>query len=77
MPRMTIESLNIGFPRNEYFFGKEITTGICKQPHLVWPAAPYYQGADVLLTADCIDCFTCAAALKEVCCLLTASKVCR
>src|SRR3974390_2337198 len=24
------------------------------QLHLVSPAAPYYQGADVLLTADCV-----------------------
>lgn len=27
-----IESLNIGLPRKEIFFGKEIITGICKQP---------------------------------------------
>ena len=24
------------------------------QMHLISPAAPYYQGADVLLTADCV-----------------------
>ena len=24
------------------------------QMHLINPAAPYYQGADVLLTADCV-----------------------
>ncbi len=24
------------------------------QMHLIWPEAPYYQGADVLLTADCV-----------------------
>ncbi|NJD57708.1 MAG: MOSC domain-containing protein [Nitrospirae bacterium] len=29
---MIIASLNTGLPRNETFFGKEIFTGICKQP---------------------------------------------
>jgi MOSC domain-containing protein YiiM len=32
MKKMIVESLNIGLPRKEIFFGKEITTGICKQP---------------------------------------------
>jgi len=29
---MMIESLNIGFPAQEIFHGKAVTTGICKQP---------------------------------------------
>jgi MOSC domain-containing protein YiiM len=29
---MTIQSLNIGLPVKETFFGKEVTTGICKKP---------------------------------------------
>lgn len=30
--KMLIESLNIGLPTKETFHGKEVTTGICKQP---------------------------------------------
>jgi MOSC domain-containing protein YiiM len=30
MDRIIIESLNIGLPKKEIFFGKEIVTGICK-----------------------------------------------
>ncbi len=29
---MIVTSLNIGLPKKEHFYGKEITTGICKQP---------------------------------------------
>ena len=29
---MIVKSLNIGLPKKEIFYGKEITTGICKQP---------------------------------------------
>ena len=29
---MIVESLNIGLPKKENFYGKEIITGICKQP---------------------------------------------
>jgi len=29
---MLVESLNIGLPKKEVFYGKEITTGICKRP---------------------------------------------
>src|SRR5574341_567817 len=29
---MIIESLNIGLPRKEIFYGKEVRTGICKKP---------------------------------------------
>jgi MOSC domain-containing protein YiiM len=29
---MVVESLNIGLPKKELFYGKEITTGICKRP---------------------------------------------
>ena len=32
MKNMVVTSLNIGLPRKESFFGKEILTGICKQP---------------------------------------------
>ena len=32
MKSMVVTSLNIGLPRKESFFGKEILTGICKQP---------------------------------------------
>ncbi len=32
MTGMIIESLNIGFPKKEIFYGKEVTTGICKTP---------------------------------------------
>ncbi len=32
MTEMTIESLNIKLPLDETFYGKTITTGICKQP---------------------------------------------
>ncbi|MEE8423476.1 MAG: MOSC domain-containing protein, partial [Thermodesulfobacteriota bacterium] len=31
MPRMIVESLNIGLPGKEIFHGREITTGICKK----------------------------------------------
>lgn len=29
---VTVKSLNIGLPKKEIFFGRELTTGICKQP---------------------------------------------
>ncbi len=29
---MIVTALNIGLPKQEHFYGKEITTGICKQP---------------------------------------------
>ncbi len=29
---MIVESLNIGLPKKEIFYGKEITTGMCKKP---------------------------------------------
>ncbi|MCG6944482.1 MAG: MOSC domain-containing protein [Deltaproteobacteria bacterium] len=29
---MVVESLNIGLPKKEVFYGKEITTGMCKRP---------------------------------------------
>ena len=29
---MIVESLNIGLPKKEIFHGREIITGICKQP---------------------------------------------
>lgn len=32
MKNMVVESLNIGLPRKEIFHGREIITGICKQP---------------------------------------------
>jgi MOSC domain-containing protein YiiM len=32
MKNMVVESLNIGLPKKENFYGKEIITGICKQP---------------------------------------------
>jgi len=32
MKSMVVASLNIGLPRKESFFGKDILTGICKQP---------------------------------------------
>ena len=32
MLEMVVESLNIGLPKKELFYGKEITTGICKRP---------------------------------------------
>ena len=32
MPEMVVESLNIGLAKKEVFYGKEITTGICKRP---------------------------------------------
>lgn len=32
MEEMTIESLNIGMPKKEIFHGKEVNTGICKNP---------------------------------------------
>lgn len=32
MKRIRIESLNVGRPKTEVFFGKEIFTGICKTP---------------------------------------------
>jgi MOSC domain-containing protein YiiM len=32
MNEMIVESLNIGLPKKEIFSGKEIVTGICKQP---------------------------------------------
>jgi MOSC domain-containing protein YiiM len=32
MKKMIVESLNIGLPRKEFFYGREIITGICKQP---------------------------------------------
>ena len=32
MTTLSIESLNVGLPRKEHFFGKEVLTGICKQP---------------------------------------------
>jgi len=32
MKKMIVESLNIGLPKNEIFHGREILTGICKQP---------------------------------------------
>ena len=32
MPEMVVESLNIGLAKKEVFYGKEITTGICKKP---------------------------------------------
>ena len=32
MFEMLVESLNIGLPKKEVFYGKEITTGICKRP---------------------------------------------
>lgn len=37
---MIVTSLNTGLPRNENFFGKEIFTGICKQP----ATGPLYLG---------------------------------
>ncbi|GBD97578.1 MAG TPA: MOSC domain-containing protein [Nitrospirae bacterium] len=32
MKEIIVESLNIGLPKKEIFYGKEITTGICKSP---------------------------------------------
>lgn len=32
LTKMVIESLNIGLPKKELFYGKEIITGICKKP---------------------------------------------
>ncbi len=32
MKKIIIESLNIGLPKKEIFYGREILTGICKQP---------------------------------------------
>ncbi|MGC2061766.1 MAG: MOSC domain-containing protein [Thermodesulfovibrionales bacterium] len=32
MNRMIVESLNVGLPRKESFYDREIITGICKQP---------------------------------------------
>ena len=32
MFEMVVESLNIGLPKKEVFYGKEITTGMCKRP---------------------------------------------
>ncbi|MBI5100843.1 MAG: MOSC domain-containing protein [Nitrospirae bacterium] len=32
MKKMLVESLNISLPKKESFYGKEIITGICKQP---------------------------------------------
>jgi MOSC domain-containing protein YiiM len=32
MKKLIIESLNIGLPQKEIFYGKEMLTGICKQP---------------------------------------------
>ena len=32
MKNMVVESLNIGLPKKEIFHGREIITGICKQP---------------------------------------------
>lgn len=32
MKKMVLESLNIGLPKKENFYGKEIISGICKQP---------------------------------------------
>ena len=32
MREMIIESLNIGMPKKEIFHGKEVNTGICKNP---------------------------------------------
>ena len=32
MKNMVVESLNTGLPRKEIFSGREILTGICKQP---------------------------------------------
>jgi MOSC domain-containing protein YiiM len=32
MTEMIIQSLNVGFPAKELFFGKEVITGICKKP---------------------------------------------
>jgi len=32
MKKMIVESLNVGLPKKEIFHGREILTGICKQP---------------------------------------------
>jgi MOSC domain-containing protein YiiM len=32
LPRMIIQSLNVGLPAKELFFGKEMITAICKKP---------------------------------------------
>ena len=32
MKKLIVESLNIGLPKKEVFYGREILTGICKQP---------------------------------------------
>ncbi len=29
---MTVKILSIGLPKKEVFYGKELTTGICKKP---------------------------------------------
>src|ERR1039458_10046464 len=32
MKKMIVESLNVGLPKKESFYDREIVTGICKQP---------------------------------------------
>jgi MOSC domain-containing protein YiiM len=42
-PTMIVQALNIGLPKKELFHGKEILTGMCKQP-IIGPLALTKQG---------------------------------